>query len=187
MLCTQRLCLDLCPYKILHLRSFSLFQVCLSLVIWKHNQSHYWEPGSRWDRFMDSENLILCLEAPGTRTYPDPAESTPHPHTVYLQIDFNIIFPSTFRSHNCSFSFSLTDYRCVCIFHKPSASYWPRSLHLLDWTSLAYLMKSRIYVRYTEIILHSGKILTIVLANASRHKFGLYKASVLAMVYFSYK
>jgi hypothetical protein len=42
---------------------------------------------------MEPEGSLLSLQEPATRSYPEPAESIPHSHTLF-KILFNIILPS---------------------------------------------------------------------------------------------
>jgi hypothetical protein len=40
-----------------------------------------------------------CLQQPATGSYPQPVDSSPHPHPI-SKINFDIIFPSTHRSQS---------------------------------------------------------------------------------------
>jgi len=45
---------------------------------------------------MEHEILLQCPQEPAAGPYPEPVEYTPHPHTLFFKLHFNVVlgFPS---------------------------------------------------------------------------------------------
>jgi hypothetical protein len=55
--------------------------------------------GNKFPAFYGTPRLITVFTRATTGPYPEPDESSPHPLTLFLEINFNIILPSTTRSY----------------------------------------------------------------------------------------
>jgi hypothetical protein len=79
--------------------------------------------------FMKPESSICRLKGPATGPYPEPAESSPPTHTIFLYDHFNIIIPSTSWSPKWSLRFRFPDQNFLCISHLSRGYYTPRPFH----------------------------------------------------------
>jgi hypothetical protein len=127
---------------------FSIYQICIYIKYKSSCQFRLCKFLS-WSRnslsFMEPKYLLLCSQQLATRTYHKPDEPNPYRSTLFLEVPFHIIFPSTSRSPTRSPPFRFYDKNVVCIFRLSRACYMAHLSYNLDFMNLNYFVMDKNY------------------------------------------
>jgi len=104
---------------------------------------------------MEPEGSLQHSQVPATCPYPEPARSSPHPHSYVLKIHLNIILPSTSGSPKWSLSPSglptkilytpLIYEVCVCVYLGWTWWYWNKTINVCCERRNKFVHRQNVY------------------------------------------